>query len=47
MVIQEKKIISTIQTEKPINIKTNTVQINNNGYIGGKKKKKNNEQNEK
>ena len=36
MVIQEKKI-STVQTEKPINTKINTVQINNNGYIGKKK----------
>ena len=41
MVIQDKKKkTSTVPIEKPVNTKTSTVQINNNGYIG--KKKKNN-----
>ena len=37
---ENKKKISTVQTEKPINTKTSIVQINNNDYIRRKKKKK-------
>jgi hypothetical protein len=40
VIYDKKKITSTVATEKPVNTKTNTVQINNNGYIGKQKKKK-------
>ena len=38
MIKKKKEKNSTVATEKPINTKTNTVQINNNGYIEKKKK---------
>ena len=41
MIKKKKKKTSTVSTERPVNTKTSTVQINNNGYIGKKKKKKN------
>ena len=36
-IYDKKKITSTVPTEKPVNTKTSTVQINNNSYIEKKK----------
>ena len=33
VIYDKKKITSTVPTEKPVNTKTSTVQINNNSYI--------------